>query len=124
MHVGGIKGSISGNFAMEDAKLLIPSARARSASRTAPASATRIAKAVININGDLTDVGHYNRTTTLPGDIGAVIGALLAELAMFSRRRGGGRRAGRLRRQEAGVGAFKADRCGEVRLHDPFWSGG
>jgi 3D-(3,5/4)-trihydroxycyclohexane-1,2-dione acylhydrolase (decyclizing) len=40
----------------------------------------KAAKAVININGDLADVGHYNNTLALPGDISAVATRLAAQL--------------------------------------------
>ena len=126
MHVGGSKGSISGNAAMEGAELLILIGSRAVCQADCSGTGYPNAKAVININGDLTDVGHYNRTTMLPGDIGAVIGALLAELGNVQRD-AEAEAANRDWREQCAArkqewAAFKADRCGEVRLHDPFWN--
>jgi 3D-(3,5/4)-trihydroxycyclohexane-1,2-dione acylhydrolase (decyclizing) len=40
----------------------------------------KAAKAVINLNGDLGDLTHYNRTLALPGDISAVANRLAEKL--------------------------------------------
>jgi 3D-(3,5/4)-trihydroxycyclohexane-1,2-dione acylhydrolase (decyclizing) len=77
MHVGGSKGSVSGNYAMEQAELLIVAgARAVCQSDCSGTGYPRV-QHVININGDLADASHYNRTSALLGDISAVIGRLL-----------------------------------------------
>lgn len=80
MHVGGSKGSISGNFAMSEATLLV--AIGTRAVCQADCSGTGYPKVeqVINLNADLADVLHYNRTLALAGDIGVVAGQLLAAL--------------------------------------------
>lgn len=77
MHVGGSKGSISGNHAMENADLLIAIGTRAVCQADCSGVGYPNAKAVININGDLSDLMHYAHTVALPGDIGAVIGALL-----------------------------------------------
>ena len=46
----------------------------------------RSAKAVININGDLDDVSHYNNTLALPGDITQVAERLAACVAAESKK--------------------------------------
>ena len=51
----------------------------------------KAAKQVININGDLADALHYNHTTALAGDIGAVIERLV-RAARQARAREQGRR--------------------------------
>lgn len=80
MHIGGSKGSISGNYAMENADLLIAiGTRAVCQSDCSGVGYPR-AEAVININGDVADAAHYNRTEMLTGDIGAVIDQLLSLL--------------------------------------------
>jgi 3D-(3,5/4)-trihydroxycyclohexane-1,2-dione acylhydrolase (decyclizing) len=77
MHVGGSKGSISGNYAMEQGELLIViGSRAVCQSDCSGVGYPKV-QAVININADLADVAHYNQTLALPGDIGAVIERLL-----------------------------------------------
>jgi 3D-(3,5/4)-trihydroxycyclohexane-1,2-dione acylhydrolase (decyclizing) len=69
MGVGGSKGSLCGNYAMENADLLIAiGTRAvcqSDCSRTGYPNVQR----VININGDLDDASHYNRTLALVGDV-------------------------------------------------------
>lgn len=77
MHVGGSKGSISGNHAMVDGELLVViGSRAVCQSDCSGVGYPRVAN-VININGDAGDVAHYNRTLALRGDIGAILGQLL-----------------------------------------------
>ena len=73
MHVGGSKGSISGNFAMEQAELLIAlGCRAVCQSDCSGIGWPRV-KHVININADPIDVMHYNRTLAFCGEAGAVL---------------------------------------------------
>ena len=77
MHVGGSKGSISGNFAMQHGELLlIVGSRAVCQADCSGVGYPR-ARAVINFNADLADAAHYNHTLALQGDIGAVIEQLL-----------------------------------------------
>lgn len=81
MHVGGSKGSISGNHAMEEADLLVViGSRAVCQSDCSGTGWPNVAH-VININADPVDVQHYNRTTALAGDAGAVLGLLCKALA-------------------------------------------
>jgi 3D-(3,5/4)-trihydroxycyclohexane-1,2-dione acylhydrolase (decyclizing) len=77
MHVGGSKGSISGNFAMQHGELLlVVGSRAVCQADCSGVGYPR-AQAVINFNADLADAAHYNHTLALQGDIGAVIEQLL-----------------------------------------------
>jgi 3D-(3,5/4)-trihydroxycyclohexane-1,2-dione acylhydrolase (decyclizing) len=80
MHVGGSKGSISGNYAMAQAELLIVIGSRAVCQADCSGIGYKAAQAVININGDLADVSHYNKTLALPGDIGAVCERLAAAL--------------------------------------------
>lgn len=80
MHVGGSKGSISGNWAMQNGELLIVVGSRAVCQSDCSGVGYPKAQAVININADLSDVAHYNHTLALPGDIGAVIDQLLAKL--------------------------------------------
>jgi 3D-(3,5/4)-trihydroxycyclohexane-1,2-dione acylhydrolase (decyclizing) len=72
MHVGGSKGSISGNYAMENAELAIIVGSRAVCQADCSGIGYKAAKAVININADLADALHYNRTLALQGDITAV----------------------------------------------------
>ncbi|MGI9374367.1 MAG: thiamine pyrophosphate-dependent enzyme [Hyphomicrobiales bacterium] len=78
MHVGGSKGSISGNYAMENAELLIAIGTRGVCQADCSGIGYPNARAVININSDLSDLVHYANTHGLPGDISAVIEGLLA----------------------------------------------
>src|SRR5476649_2926727 len=81
MHVGGSKGSISGNFAMAETDLLIVIGSRAVCQADCSGIGYKNAKTVININGDLADVTHYNNTLALPGDIGVVATRLAAKLS-------------------------------------------
>ena len=81
MHVGGSKGSISGNYAMENADLLIAIGTRAVCQADCSGVGYPKAEAVININGDLNDLMHYANTVGLPGDITAVTTRLLDEIA-------------------------------------------
>jgi 3D-(3,5/4)-trihydroxycyclohexane-1,2-dione acylhydrolase (decyclizing) len=81
MHVGGSKGSISGNYAMAEAELLIVMGSRAVCQADCSGIGYRSARHVININGHLVDATHYNRTLALVGDITAVAERLTARLA-------------------------------------------
>ena len=80
MHVGGSKGSISGNFAMANAELVIVIGSRAVCQADCSGIGYKAAKRVININGDPADALHYNNTTALLGDIGAVVEQLCVHL--------------------------------------------
>src|SRR5262245_13381323 len=80
LHVGGSKGSISGNFAMAEADLLIAIGTRAVCQADCSGIGWKKATAVININGDLADATHYNNTLALVGDISAVAQRLAARL--------------------------------------------
>jgi 3D-(3,5/4)-trihydroxycyclohexane-1,2-dione acylhydrolase (decyclizing) len=80
MHVGGSKGSISGNYAMAEAELVVVIGSRAVCQADCSGIGYKSARAVININGDFADLTHYNNTTGLPGDIGAVAARLTAKL--------------------------------------------
>jgi 3D-(3,5/4)-trihydroxycyclohexane-1,2-dione acylhydrolase (decyclizing) len=124
MHVGGSKGSVSGNHAMSEATLLLAiGTRAVCQSDCSGVGYPKV-EAVININGDLADVGHYNRTVALQGDIGAVTQQLLAALQTAE---ADADPAGRARwlaetlEQKVRWKRFLAARQDHVRLHDEVW---
>ena len=80
LHVGGSKGSISGNFAMSEADLVIIIGSRGVCQADCSGIGYARAEAAINLNGDLGDLTHYNRTLALAGDIGVNIRRLLAAL--------------------------------------------
>jgi len=124
MHVGGSKGSISGNHAMSKGELLIVIGSRAVCQADCSGIGYPRAEAVININGDTADVSHYNATVALPGDIGLVIGQLLDAIA---RRPGGTDRAMKLgwlrecEEKKREWKAFLASRQQVSRLEDAVW---
>jgi 3D-(3,5/4)-trihydroxycyclohexane-1,2-dione acylhydrolase (decyclizing) len=80
MHVGGSKGSISGNFAMQQAQAVIVIGSRGVCQADCSGVGYPNAQAVLNINGDLDDLAHYANTTVLPGDITAVLERLMSAL--------------------------------------------
>lgn len=80
MHVGGSKGSISGNFAMEGAECVVMIGSRGVCQADCSGIGYPNASAVININGDLDDLSHYANTIALPGDITAVLDKLVQAL--------------------------------------------
>ena len=69
MGVGGSKGSLSGNFAMENADLLIAVGTRAVCQSDCSRTGYPQVKRVININADLDDALHYNHTLALVGGI-------------------------------------------------------
>lgn len=80
MHVGGSKGSISGNHAMRHADLVIVIGSRAVCQADCSGIGYKSARHVININGDIADATHYNHTTALIGDISAIADALSERL--------------------------------------------
>jgi 3D-(3,5/4)-trihydroxycyclohexane-1,2-dione acylhydrolase (decyclizing) len=79
------------------------------------------AQAVINLNGDLLDATHYNRTLALTGDIGVVIGQLLAAVGPVTP--DGARKQWLEDCWQAKVRwrAFLTQRQTAPRMHDDVW---
>ncbi len=77
MHVGGSKGSISGNYAMEECDLLIALGTRGVCQWDSSGTAFRKAKKIININCDYDDLGQYNNSVRIQGDVEAVLKKLI-----------------------------------------------
>ncbi|MFY0690509.1 MAG: thiamine pyrophosphate-binding protein [Paracoccaceae bacterium] len=121
MHVGGSKGSLSGNHAMREADAVIMIGSRGVCQADCSGIGYPNAQAVLNINGDLDDLTHYANTVCLPGDITAVIGSLLVHAEGDT---GAGLRQDWLRdcaAKKAEWGQFKADRTHAEPLHDEVW---
>lgn len=80
MHVGGSKGSISGNHAMQNAELLIAIGSRAVCQSDCSGMGWPSAQSIININADPVDVQHYAHTIALNGDIGAVLRRLTKQV--------------------------------------------
>lgn len=120
MHIGGSKGSLSGNGAMDEADLLIAIGTRAVCQADCSGIGYPSAQAVININGDLADAAHYNRTVMLPGDIGKVVTRLVEAL---SRRRppAAGEWLARCAERKARWRGVCAEATGCPPLYDAVW---
>ena len=123
MTVGGSKGSICGNYAMQEADLLVAVGTRFVCQSDCSRTGYPSLEQVININTDLDAAMHYNRTIALIGEASATLSRLNEELR--------GRRidrskensqwfeACRSKRQE--WEAFKGERYKTPCLHDEVW---
>lgn len=121
MHVGGSKGSISGNYAMQNAEAVVFIGSRGVCQADCSGIGYPKARAVLNINGDFDDLHHYANTLGLPGDISAVIEKLVASLGDDT---GADRRPQWLRDCEAKKKEwteFKAKRIHAAPIVDPVW---
>ena len=73
MHVGGSKGTISGNYAMQEAELVIFIGSRGVCQSDCSGMGWPKAKYVINVNTDFNDALHYNNTLALQGDAATVL---------------------------------------------------
>lgn len=80
MHVGGSKGSLSGNYAMSNSDLLISIGSRAVCQADCSGIGYPQVEHVINVNGDIANALHYNRTLPLTGDIGFVVDRLCDEI--------------------------------------------
>jgi 3D-(3,5/4)-trihydroxycyclohexane-1,2-dione acylhydrolase (decyclizing) len=80
MSVAGSKGSISGNYAMENADLLIAIGTRFVCQSDCSRTGYLKTKHVININTDINDATHYGKTTALVGDAAATLRVLIDAL--------------------------------------------
>lgn len=125
MGVGGSKGSISGNYAMEEADLLV--ALGTRAVCQSDCSRTGYLKArhVININADARAAMHYARTTPLVGEVAATLARLnrLLETPPVESNPARERWIASCASKRAEWGAFKKRRFDNPVLHDDLWGG-
>jgi 3D-(3,5/4)-trihydroxycyclohexane-1,2-dione acylhydrolase (decyclizing) len=122
MHVGGSKGSISGNFAMQRAETVLFIGSRGVCQADCPGVGYPAATAVVNINGDLHDAMHYANTTALQGDISAVIARLIE--ALPSAEAAAAMRAewvSACAAKKAEWVAFRAARTGQAPIYDAVW---
>ncbi|MAE65973.1 MAG: thiamine pyrophosphate-binding protein [Phycisphaeraceae bacterium] len=120
MTVGGSKGSICGNFAMEEADLLIAvGTRAVCQSDSSRTGYPKV-KAVINVNADVDAAMHYGRTIALVGDAAATLKKLNAALGPAQAAESPWLAACQARRRE--WDDFKRQRYQKPCLHDAVWN--
>jgi len=123
MTVGGSKGSLCGNYAMENADLLIAVGSRSVCQSDCSRTAYPNVKKVININGEIDAALHYNNTLPLVGDARLTLLRLLAELRRHPAKAKGGPSqwlkacTGKKREWET----FKVERYSQPVLYDQTW---
>lgn len=121
LHVGGSKGSISGNWAMERAEVLIVIGSRAVCQSDCSGIGWPAVRQVININPDPADVQHYNATLALAGDAAIVARTLTQALETLPGVAGKDRWLADAAAAKADWMAFRADRCGGPARPDPVW---
>jgi len=121
MHVGGSKGSISGNWAMEEAEVLVVIGSRAVCQADCSGIGWPNVREVININADPIDVQHYNQTIALTGDAAIVATRLADALGSYSLVSHKASWLQAARKKKAEWEAFLAGRFSAPRLTDPVW---
>ncbi len=121
MTVGGSKGSLCGNYAMEHADLLIAVGTRAVCQSDCSRTGYPNVKRVININADLDDAIHYRHTLALLGDVRLTLARLNQELGPL----GGSKRAWLEACAEKKLAwqALKQQRILNPVLPDEYWGG-
>jgi len=118
MHVGGSKGTISGNYAMQEAELVIFVGSRGVCQSDCSGMGWPKAKYVININTDFDDVLHYNNTLALQGDAATVLKQLTRCL---DKQKTTSEWLSKCLAKKQEWQAFKKDRFDAATIEDDFW---
>jgi 3D-(3,5/4)-trihydroxycyclohexane-1,2-dione acylhydrolase (decyclizing) len=122
MGVGGSKGSLSGNFAMEHADLLIAIGTRAVCQSDCSRTGYPAVQHVINLNADLNDALHYNCTLPLLGDLQGTLNRL-NELLVAGPHPTNAEWLGECAEKKKEWEAFKAARMKAPVLNDEYWGG-
>lgn len=117
--VGGSKGSLPGNYAMENADLLIAAGTRAVCQSDCSRTGYPNVQRVININADVEDATHYRNTLALVGDVRRTIRELNRHLPPKGNNEPGWLSACSARKRE--WQAFKAERDRHPILKDDYW---
>jgi 3D-(3,5/4)-trihydroxycyclohexane-1,2-dione acylhydrolase (decyclizing) len=123
MTVGGSKGSICGNYAMEEADLLVVIGSRAVCQSDCSRTAYPNVRQVININTDVEAALHYGRTIALIGDAAPTLARLNHELRKSGRAgsKGDSPWLASCLEQKRRWEALKAERYRTPVLHDDMW---
>jgi 3D-(3,5/4)-trihydroxycyclohexane-1,2-dione acylhydrolase (decyclizing) len=120
MLVGGSKGSICGNYAMENADLLVAIGTRFVCQSDCSRTGYPKAEWVININTDTDTATHYGKTTPLVGDAGPTLQKLNDYLRQAGKKAPSSWLAECTQQRQAWE-AFKAQRYAAPVLFDEVW---
>ena len=118
MHVGGSKGTISGNYAMQEAELVIFVGSRGVCQSDCSGMGWPKAKYVINVNTDFNDALHYNNTLALQGDAATVLKQLTQYL---DKQKNKNEWLSKCLAKKQEWQAFKKDRFDAATIEDDIW---
>ena len=123
MTVGGSKGSLCGNHAMENCDLLVALGTRSVCQSDSSRTDYPNVRHVISINADIEPLMHYNKTIALAGDVAATLARLDDELKRRKIDRSAANSAwySECRRKKQQWESFKAERYARPRLYDEVW---
>jgi len=121
MGVGGSKGTLCGNYAMDHADLLIAIGTRSVCQSDSSRTGYPNVKRVINVNADVNDVLHYNHTLAFLGDIQKSI-ELLNQALQDWELKDKSSWLEACRQKKAEWGKFKAERFKNQTLYDKYWN--
>lgn len=121
MGVGGSKGSLCGNYAMENADLLIAVGTRAVCQSDSSRTAYPNVQAVININADLEDALHYNKTLPLVGDISSTLAELNRTLRKLDQIKGKDQWLADCASQKKAWQELKNKRIASPVFFDDYW---
>ncbi|MBI4732208.1 MAG: thiamine pyrophosphate-binding protein [Chloroflexi bacterium] len=121
MTVGGSKGSLCGNYAMEHADLLVAVGTRAVCQSDCSRTGYPNVKRVININADPDDASHYHHTLALVGEARATVEKLNQALGPESTKKQEWLAA--CARKKIAWQSFKQERARNPILMDEYWDG-
>jgi 3D-(3,5/4)-trihydroxycyclohexane-1,2-dione acylhydrolase (decyclizing) len=123
MTVGGSKGSLCGNYAMENCDLLVALGTRSVCQSDSSRTDYPNVRQVISINADMESLLHYNKTIALAGDVAATLTRLNQELKQRQINKSAAESAWyrECRQKKREWDAFKAQRYAQPRLYDAVW---
>lgn len=123
MTVAGSKGSISGNYAMENADLLIAIGTRFVCQSDCSRTGYLSAQHVININTDIDAVTHYGKTTSFLGDANLTLELLNRKLDQAGVNKGASESAWFIEctQKKKDWETYKKARYEQATLMDPVW---
>jgi 3D-(3,5/4)-trihydroxycyclohexane-1,2-dione acylhydrolase (decyclizing) len=123
MTVGGSKGSLCGNHAMENGDLLVALGTRFVCQSDSSRTNYPNVRQVISINADIEPLMHYNKTIALAGDVAATLAKLIERLKRNKINKSASTSPwyADCRQKKQEWESFKAERYARPRLRDEVW---
>lgn len=125
MTVGGSKGSLSANYAMDNADALLAVGTRFVCQSDCSRTGYPEVKHVVNVNADLQAATHYAKTIALVGDAASTLSRLIETVRALKKDKAGGESAWftECRKKREEWDAFRAERYSTPCLRDEVWGG-